>query len=221
MIPRLIVLAKAPVPGRVKTRLCPPCTPAEAAAIAEAALLDTLDAVRRAGGSRPLLALDGQAPRPAGFDVVAQTAGGLDQRIAAAFEAAGGPAVLIGMDTPHASPSLLHAAVQALGQPGIDAVLGRAEDGGWWACGLARPDRRVFEGVAMSTAQTGALQHARLHALGLRHAMLPRLRDVDTWSDARAVASAAAASRFAAAVMRASEAIRAQREDVEATWAAV
>ena len=59
-IVNLLVMAKAPVAGRVKTRLCPPCTPAEAAAIAEAALADTLDAVAACGAGRRIVALDGE-----------------------------------------------------------------------------------------------------------------------------------------------------------------
>ena len=68
----VLVMAKAPVPGRVKTRLCPPCTPDEAAAITEAALADTLAAVARCGAGRRIIALDG-APGPwlpARFEVI-------------------------------------------------------------------------------------------------------------------------------------------------------
>ncbi|MEO5678521.1 MAG: glycosyltransferase, partial [Acidimicrobiales bacterium] len=73
-----LVLAKEPVAGRVKTRLCPPLTPAEAAAVAEAALADTLAAVARCGADRLVVALDG-APGPwlpAGFEVIPQRGGG-------------------------------------------------------------------------------------------------------------------------------------------------
>ena len=62
---RLLVLAKAPVPGRVKTRLCPPCTPDQAAAIAAAALADTLAATTGAAPGRTVLALDGPDGRSA------------------------------------------------------------------------------------------------------------------------------------------------------------
>jgi glycosyltransferase A (GT-A) superfamily protein (DUF2064 family) len=97
-------MAKSPVPGRVKTRLCPPCTAEEAASLAEAALADTLDAVAACGASRHILVLDGVPGPwlPPGFQVVPQTAGGLDRRLAAAWALAGGPGVQIGMDTPSA-----------------------------------------------------------------------------------------------------------------------
>ena len=199
--PALIVIAKAPVPGRVKTRLCPPCTPVQAAAIAEAALADTLTAVAAAPAPRRVLALDG-APGPwlvDGFEVVAQPSGGLGDRLADAFARAGGPAFLIGMDTPQVSPALLRHACRQLDE--ADAVLGLAVDGGYWGIGLRRPDPAVFAGVPMSTARTGRVQRERLVALGLRVRDLPLLRDVDTFADACAVAPLVpAGSAFAAAV---------------------
>ena len=196
MRPRLIVLAKAPVPGVSKTRLCPPCTPVQAAAVAEAALADTLAATLDLTGVRPVLVLDGPPGPwlPAGIEVIRQRGGGLDERIAAAFEDCGGPALLIGMDTPQVTPALLHRCVDALLAPGIDAVLGPALDGGWWAAGLRRPDRRAFLGVPMSTGQTCALQRRRLAGLGLRVAELPALSDVDVWEDALSVSMSVSAS---------------------------
>lgn len=200
--PVLIVLAKAPVPGRCKTRLCPPCTPAEAAILAEAALVDTLGAALGSCAERVILALDGD---PGGWlspevRVIGQRGHGLDDRIAAAFEDARGPALLIGMDTPQLSPDVIDEALRMLTRTEVDAVLGPAFDGGWWTVGLRRPDRRAFAGVPMSTHRTGEAQERRLRALGCRVAMLPTLRDVDTMTDAYAVAAEAPSSRFAAAV---------------------
>jgi rSAM/selenodomain-associated transferase 1 len=197
----LIVLAKAPVPGRVKTRLCPPCTPVHAAVLARAALLDTLSAAAATGPRRLVLAFDG-APAPwvpRNFAVVPQRGHGLDRRLAAAFEDVGGPALLVGMDTPQLTPALLQHAMTTLSR-GCDAVLGPALDGGYWAIGLRRPDPRVFDGVPMSTASTAHLQLTRLHDLGLDVHPLPPRRDVDTYADAIAVASEAPASRFARAL---------------------
>jgi len=81
---QVLVIAKEPVPGRAKTRLTPPYTPAEAAALAEAALADTLAAAGRARVARRVLALDGRPGRwlPPGFDVIGQRGAGLDERIA-------------------------------------------------------------------------------------------------------------------------------------------
>ncbi|TYB41351.1 TIGR04282 family arsenosugar biosynthesis glycosyltransferase [Actinomadura chibensis] len=209
----LVVIAKEPVPGRVKTRLSPFYTPAEAAALAEAALRDTLAAVTAAPAGRRTLALSG-APGPwlpGGVAVVAQRGGGLDERLAAAFADAyaGRPLVLIGMDTPQVTPALLGAAGRALARR--DAVLGPASDGGFWLLGLRRPDARLLRGVPMSTPRTGAAQLARLRAAGLAVAVLPELTDVDVPADAAAVAGLAPATRFAAAV-RALRPARAARE---------
>lgn len=191
----LLVIAKQPAPGKVKTRLVPPCTYEQAAALAETALADTLHTVLRVPARRRVLVLDGHPGPwlPPGFDVVPQCGGPLDERLAAAFAAARGPALLIGMDTPQVSPSLLTVDWRA-----ADAVFGQAADGGFWALGLRVPDPALLRGVPMSTARTGAVQRARLLAAGLRIAYLPQLRDVDTAADAVAVARQAPLSRFAA-----------------------
>ncbi len=196
----LLVIAKAPVPGRSKTRLCPPCTPEQAAALAEAALADTLAAVAAVPGRRRrLLVLEGEPGEwvPEGFEVHPQREGGLGDRLAGAFAAAAEPALLVGMDTPQLAPAHIERGIEALERPGIDAALGRAPDGGYWAIGLRRPDQQVFEGVPMSTAETGAAQRRRLDELGLRVEELEPLRDVDTIDDARAVAAEQPGSRFA------------------------
>ncbi|AVV45134.1 glycosyltransferase [Streptomyces sp. P3] len=195
----LLVIAKEPRAGRVKTRLTPPFTPREAATLAEAALVDTLRTVAATPARRRVLVLDG-APGPwlpPGFDVVPQCAGGLDERLAAAFAGCDGPALLIGMDTPQVTPALLTVAFA-----GCDAYFGPAEDGGFWALGLARPDPELLRGVPMSTPTTGAVQRERLTVAGLRVRELPRLRDVDTADDAEAVAAAVPGSRFAVELER-------------------
>jgi uncharacterized protein len=191
----LLVIAKQPVPGRVKTRLVPPCTHEQAAALAEAALADTLQTVLTVPARRRVLVLEGSPGPwlPAGFDIVPQCGGPLDERLAAAFAAVRGPALLIGMDTPQVTPGLL-----TVDWHGADAVFGPADDGGFWALGLRVPDPALLRGVPMSTPRTGAVQRGRLLAAGLRVADLPRLRDVDTAADAVAVARQAPRSRFAA-----------------------
>ena len=199
---KLVVIAKEPVPGRVKTRLSPPCSAGQAAAIAEAALADTLEAVAAVEADERVLVLEGRpgAWVPPGLRVIAQRGGGLDERLASAFEDVGGPALLIGMDTPQVTPAVLVGACRLLATDGVDAVLGAATDGGWWAVGLRAPDRRAFVGVPMSTPDTARAQRAHLSSLGLRVETLPALRDVDTWDDALVVADLAPATRFAAAV---------------------
>ncbi|GAA3799145.1 TIGR04282 family arsenosugar biosynthesis glycosyltransferase [Streptomyces chiangmaiensis] len=195
----LLVIAKEPRTGRVKTRLTPPFTPREAALLAEAALADTLSTVAATPATRRVLVLDGQPGPwlPPGFDVVPQCAGGLDERLAAAFAGCTGPALLIGMDTPQVTAELL-----TVDFADCDACFGPAVDGGFWALGLAEPDPGLLRGVPMSTAVTGAVQRERLVTAGLRVRDLPRLRDVDTAADAGAVAAVAPHGRFAALFAR-------------------
>lgn len=195
----ILVIAKEPVPGKVKTRLTPPYTPGEAAMIAAAALADTLDAVVRARARRRVLALDG-APGdwlPGGVEVIAQRGGGLDERLANAFAHLAGPTVLIGMDTPQVTAGLLDEASDRLNT--CDAVFGPADDGGFWLLGMRRPDPRLILGVPMSRADTGACQLRRLR--GLKVARLQTLTDVDTAADAVRVAAQAPRTRFANAIL--------------------
>jgi glycosyltransferase A (GT-A) superfamily protein (DUF2064 family) len=169
----------------------------EAAALAEAALADTLESVAASGADRRILALDG-APGPwlpAGFDVVAQCGGSLARRLAHAWSVAGGPGIQIGMDTPQVTAADLDDALGALDTS--QAALGHAADGGWWAIGLRRPEPDAFRGVPMSTARTGRAQEARLRALGLDVALLPTLVDLDTTADLPAVVASGAAARTA------------------------
>jgi glycosyltransferase A (GT-A) superfamily protein (DUF2064 family) len=186
------VIAKEPVPGRVKTRLHTAFSPAEAAALARASLADTLAAVSTAathdtGVRRTVVALDGKPGPwlPADFEVIGQRGKGLDERLAAAFEDAynGSSMLLVGMDTPQVTPALL-----SVDWADHDAVLGLTEDGGYWGLGLRSPDSRALLGVPMSTDHTGADQLDRLRSIGLRVLLLPKLQDMDTPADAAAIA---------------------------------
>ncbi len=195
-------MAKSPVPGRVKTRLCPPCSPDDAAVIAEAALADTLAAVATCGVARRVVALDGPTGGwlPDGFEIVTQSSGTFAERLDAAWTAVGGPGIQIGMDTPQVTPALLDRSLDQLQQPGVDAVLGPALDGGWWAIGFRTWRPGAFAGVRMSCSATGEEQRRRLLQLGLRVSMLPALRDLDTFDDALALARDLPGSRTATAV---------------------
>jgi len=204
----VIVIAKSPVPGRVKTRLTPPFSPEQAARLAEAALTDTLATVSATPVSRRVLALDGPPGpwAPNDSDIIAQRGTGLDQRLAAAFADAYGmarqPMVLIGMDTPQVTTDLLTDAAMPLVSGDADAVLGLATDGGFWLLGLRQPNWSLLQGVPMSRADTGQLQLARLMDAGLRVATAPELTDVDSADDALNVAALIPGSRFAATLDR-------------------
>ncbi|MFG2107360.1 TIGR04282 family arsenosugar biosynthesis glycosyltransferase [Micromonospora chersina] len=225
----LLLVAKAPVAGAVKTRLCPPAEPAQAARIAAAALRDTLDAVTATPGVVPVLALAGRfadaeegpdlAAAVAGWPVLAQRGDDFADRlahahadVAAAYP--GRPVLQIGMDTPQLTAAVLAAAVRRLGAPATDAVLGPAADGGWWALGLRDPRQAAaLRGVPMSTPDTGRRTRAALAGRGLRIGTLPVLRDVDDWADALAVAGLAPTGRFAreVAALRAGDVAVARR----------
>ena len=201
---QLVVIAKEPVAGRVKTRLTPPFTPSQAARLAEASLEDSLTTVARAPATQRVLALDGLPGNwlPDGFVVIPQRGNGLDERLAAAFadtyRLRPEPVVLIGMDTPQVTASLLADALGLLG--GHDAVFGPATDGGFWLLGLRDPDPALLVGVPMSTPSTGEILLRGLKEAGMSVATLPSLTDVDTMADAVEVAALVPGSRYAAAL---------------------
>jgi rSAM/selenodomain-associated transferase 1 len=198
----IIVMAKSPVPGRVKTRLCPPLTPEQAAQVARAALEDTLDAVQGCHADRKVLALDGDLAEsiggavslPDGMTVIEQRSGGLDQRLAGAFDDVGERGAIIAMDTPQVTPTLLDAALVALHTD--DTALGPTPDGGYWTIALADPGLDVIRGVPMSAPHTYAEQVARIAAAGVSLAVLPELVDVDDVTAAAAVSEVIPNSRF-------------------------
>jgi len=205
----VLVVAKAPEPGLVKTRLGADIGMDRAAEVAAAALLDTLGAATAAvGAGRCHLSLAGDLDRCvragelrdalAGWTVHPQCGDGFGARLADAHARVAGPVVQVGMDTPHASPELLLAA--AAGLDGHDAVLGPAEDGGWWVLALRDPaGASVLREVAMSTPTTGADTRAALQQAGLDVGTTATLRDVDDVADADEVARLAPGSQFAEA----------------------
>ncbi len=185
----IVVLAKEPQPGRVKTRLQSRFSADEAAQLAAAAIRDTQRAVRASRVPRRILCWDGNSSDFAdGFEVLPQRSGTLNDRLAGAFEDldrdGSARVLLIGMDTPQISAALLET-----DWDDCDAILGLSEDGGFWAIGLRTVDPdRVFAGIEMSTARTGSAQLARLLNLGRSVKLLPPLRDIDEPADAAYVA---------------------------------
>lgn len=190
----IVVMAKECVPGRVKTRLHPPLTLADAAQVAAASLADTLDAVA-ATGLPVVVCAQGEVPMPAGFRSIAQVPGELDERIAAALDACQERVLLIGMDTPQLDPRMLRALADDWDDH-VDAWFGPAADGGFWLLGLdaigsqrlgGRRRGDLVRGVPMSSPETGRVQRARLVAAGLRVADAPRLTDIDDLASLRSV----------------------------------
>lgn len=205
---KVLVVAKAPVPGQVKTRLGADIGHDRAAAVAAASLLDTLSACDASGAERHLSlagdlrdAVDGPriAAALAGWTVTPQQGDGFAERLAGAHHDAGpGLVVQIGMDTPHVTAGALRAAADAMSSH--DAVLGPALDGGWWVLARRDPEAtRALAAVAMSTPSTLVDTQRALEQAGCRVGRTSIVRDVDTVADADAVATLAPGTRFAAA----------------------
>lgn len=205
----ILIVAKSPIPGQAKTRLGPELTPHQCAAVAAAALLDTLDVALSVTEARVVVALTGSLhDAPAGRQIAAtlrhctvigQRGSTFGERLAHAHRDAAGPfgsIVQLGMDTPQVTPGLLRQAFFAL-ETGSDAAIGSTEDGGWWALALQHAGHaRVLSGVPMSTPETYQATAAAVRGLGLVTALLPRLVDVDTAADAAAVADLIPDTRF-------------------------
>jgi glycosyltransferase A (GT-A) superfamily protein (DUF2064 family) len=207
---RVLVMAKAPVAGRVKTRLGAVIGPDAAAELAAAALLDTIDAASAAVGAGCCrLSLDGSlsgavrgleiTERVRGWTVTPQRGDGFAARLATAhLDAGSGPVAQIGMDTPQVTPAQLCQVFSDLVD--LDAVLGPAEDGGWWVLGRRDPRAaQALSDVAMSEPTTYDDTWAALEARQQRVGSTESLRDVDTVEDAEVVASRAPHTRFARA----------------------
>lgn len=197
----LVVFAKAPRVGEVKTRMTPPLAPAEAAALYACMLDDVLEASAALAGEcglEPVLAvhpaeacaeLARRAPRA--FRVVAQHGRDLGARMewAVAEAAAGGiwPVVLRGSDSPTLAAPALRAALAALAE--ADLALAPDRDGGYQLVALRRPVRGLFE-HPMSTPSVLEDTRARAEALGLRVRLLAPGFDLDTVEDLRWLAEA-------------------------------
>lgn len=183
------LIAKVPEAGRVKTRLCPPLTPPEAAGVAAALLTDTL-ASARASGADPWCVYEGDERRLARYlrwpvPLLRQTGGGLEARLAAAqtelFARGYDRVLLLGADCPTVSGAYLGQAIDALAD--VDVVLGPAVDGGYTLIGTNTPTPALFDGVPMSTDQvlTQTLERAAEQRLQVR--LLAWRYDLDTIAD--------------------------------------
>lgn len=203
----LVVFAKRPEPGRVKTRLCPPLSPEQAAGLYGCLLADVLEeSVRaaRALGLAPVLAVDPPEARaelaataPAGFCVIAQRGPGLGARMlrtAREAAAAGAPCVLLrGSDSPALAEPVLREALRALAR--ADVALSPDRDGGYGLAALGA--RALLRGLASpalfdpptSTPSVLADTVAQAERLGLRVTRLTPGFDVDRFDDLRLLAA--------------------------------
>lgn len=187
MTQRLMVFAKAPTPGRVKTRLQPPLTPTQAADLHAAFVRDVVErhqrpdrvmTVWRAGD------LDHPLWRALGVPRATQAAGDLGARMAAAFAAELGDdarVVVLGTDSPTLPPALVDAAFEALDD--VPCVVGPANDGGYYLLGARGAAPPVFDGMPWGTDAVLPRTLAALTAAGVRHRLLPFWYDVDRPAD--------------------------------------
>jgi hypothetical protein len=205
----LLVVAKAPEPGKAKTRLAVTVGDQLAAELAAAALLDTLDATAAAPVATRVVALTGDLDaascgaeirtRLESFTVIGQRGFDFADRLANAHADAGGdhPVLQIGMDTPQVTAELLAGCARRLLR--VPALLGPACDGGWWILGLHEPAAaECLRGVPMSQPDTGELTAKALRNIGIDVLLVEALTDIDTVDDVAAVRdSCDHASRFA------------------------
>lgn len=208
----LLVMAKAPIPGEVKTRLAADLGGRFdiAADLAAAALIDTLDAcaqtrhydnlrVALAGDLRQAAHCDQIEAALDGWEVVAQRGHDFAHRLAQAHEQMAGPVVQIGMDTPHIQAQALDDIALQLTRS--DAVLGPATDGGWWVLGWRTGYfGGLLRDVPMSCSHTRLATHQALTDTGLSVDFAPPMTDVDHLGDALLIADLAPRTRFAEAV---------------------
>jgi rSAM/selenodomain-associated transferase 1 len=182
------MMAKAPSPGRVKTRLCPPLTPAEAESVAAAFAADTWSVVSHVGAGRAYLAFAGAKERfGAPLDAApafAQEGADLGERIefvASWALARASAVVIVGSDLPGLPPARLREALASLGSH--DAVLGPSSDGGFYLIGLGRLHPGVLHGVPWSADNTLAVTVERLENAGYAVGQIGTFDDVDTPAD--------------------------------------
>ncbi len=182
----VLILAKAPQVGQVKTRLCPPLTPDQASAFHGAMLRDTLTLVRSFASGRYLaysgdrLWFDAHCPD---FYLFAQQGEDLALRLHHSLDFVlrwQQPVICIGSDSPQLSLSVLQKAQVLLQRHPV--VMGPALDGGYYLIGL-RQFQPLFLGMPMSTPGLRAATEERCRTLGLSIGYLDTLRDLDTWED--------------------------------------
>ena len=195
------VMAKAPRPGRAKTRLCPPLRPAQAAALSAAFLRDITENIALAARSMPieasiayapagdegsfvghlaantrLVLADGSPPMPADVQGFGRC---LLHAAQALFATGFGAVCLVNSDSPTLPTEALIDAARALLAPGDRIVLGPADDGGYYLLGMKQPHAHLFADIAWSTSYVATATQARASALGLDVVTLATWYDVD------------------------------------------
>lgn len=186
----VVIMAKAPRPGEVKTRLCPPLSYEEAAELYRCFLLDKVEQLKALHDAAPAIAYSPDNSRtlfealaPSSFALIPQRDGDLGARLATTIHqllSAGYPKVMaIDSDTPTLPLAYLQRASALLGEREVDLVLGPSEDGGYYLIGVKNLHRELFEHMNWSTPQVFSETLRRAEAKGLKVACLPTWYDVD------------------------------------------
>jgi len=189
----VVIMAKVPEAGAVKTRLCPPLAPHTAAALYRAFLVDKIAQVRQLAQARPTIAYTPEDSRDffaalaPDFLLIPQQGADLGERLANSFVqcfATGYMGVMaIDSDTPTLPTAFLQQAVGLLARPQTDVVIGPTDDGGYYLIGLRALHRELFDNMPWSTAAVAPETQKRATAKGLTIAWLPPWFDIDTAAD--------------------------------------
>jgi uncharacterized protein len=187
------IMAKAPKAGAVKTRLCPPLSPEEAASLYECFLRDKVAQVRTLPGTSGAIAFTPDDSRSLfeelapGFRLVAQRGDDLGSRLLNTLDTllrdGDAAAVAIDSDTPNLPTDFLRQAVDLLASRVPDVVLGPSDDGGYYLIGMRHPWPMLFDNMPWSTPAVLPETLRRAEAKGLRVVCLPPWFDVDTPAD--------------------------------------
>jgi hypothetical protein len=186
-------MAKAPRPGKVKTRLSPPLTPDQASALNICFIRDTAENIQQVTEASNSVGLVAYTPvgeesafdglLPSGFQLLPQRGDGFGERLLYASEdlfSCGFSAVcLIDSDSPTMPQEALLQAVERLSRAGDRMVLGASDDGGYYLIGLKRPHHRLFEQIDWSTERVFEQTRERARQIGLGAELLPTWYDVD------------------------------------------
>ena len=189
----LIIFAKAPIPGQVKTRLCPPLAPDEAATLHGTMVLDTLERSRNLLGFDRFLACAPSTQHPffkavgarQGVHLLEQIQGDLGRRMhqvfCSVFDSGYRSAVVVGTDLPTVHAELFRQALKGLADH--DVVLGPSVDGGYYLIGLNNPAVELFSDIPWSTDQVLTFTQEKAQGLNLSVQLLTEQRDLDTQTD--------------------------------------
>lgn len=185
----IVIMAKAPVPNKVKTRLIPPLTPSEASRLYHSFLLDKIKQVKSIGEALPFIAYTPRSCEsffriiiPPDFSLVIQVGKDLGERLTKVsqglFAEEIKKVIILDSDTPNLPTDYIREGLARLDE--ADVVLGPCEDGGYYLIGMRSFIPEIFSGIPWSTAHVTEFTIKKAQMLGLTVSLLPGWYDVDT-----------------------------------------